>query len=421
MAISDGGDSDRAYSGTGPLAGLRILDLTQFLAGPYATMIFADLGAEVVKLEAPAGDWSRVLPPNFVGDDSAYYLSINRNKKSIVVDIKSDDGLEIVKRLTDESDILVENFRPGVLDRLGLTFADLSKRNPGLIWASISGFGQTGADRDRPAYDMIVQAISGGMSMTGEKGRSAVRSGIPIGDLSAGMYAVIGALAALEERRRSGMGQFIDISMLDCQVSMLCYQAAYYLHSGKSPDRQGWGHDSIPTYRGFNCASRTSLVITANTERMWQGLCDVLGIAEMKEDSRFILNEDRYTNRDELWPILEGAFMKQTADYWVPKLLEAGIPVGEINNLEKALSNPQIVGRDMVLGLSDEDGHNIRVAGNPVKMSRTSMDNHRYPPKLGGETAEILADVIGADADEIARLIASGAVHEYTPKQTRED
>jgi CoA:oxalate CoA-transferase len=226
MAISDGGDSDRAYSGTGPLAGLRILDLTQFLAGPYATMIFADLGAEVVKLEAPAGDWSRVLPPNFVGDDSAYYLSINRNKKSIVVDIKSDDGLEIVKRLTDESDILVENFRPGVLDRLGLTFADLSKRNPGLIWASISGFGQTGADRDRPAYDMIVQAISGGMSMTGEKGRSAVRSGIPIGDLSAGMYAVIGALAALEERRRSGMGQFIDISMLDCQVSMLCYQAA---------------------------------------------------------------------------------------------------------------------------------------------------------------------------------------------------
>ena len=410
-----------AVQGNATLSGLRVLDLTQFLAGPYATMIFADLGAEVVKLEAPAGDWSRVLPPNFVGDDSCYYLSINRNKKSIVVDIKSPDGLEIVKRLADESDILVENFRPGVLDRLGLTYADLSARNPGLIWASISGFGQTGADRDRPAYDMIVQAISGGMSMTGEPGRSAVRSGVPLGDLSAGMYAVIGALAALEERRRSGQGQYIDVSMLDCQISMLCYQAGYFLHSGRNPGRQGWGHDSIPTYRGFNCASGTSLVITANTERMWQGLCDVLGIAEMKDDSRFTLNEDRYANRAELWPILEGAFMKHTADHWVPKLLDAGIPVGEINNLEKALSNPQIVGRDMVLGLSDGDGHEIRVAGNPVKMSRTPKDDHSYPPKLGGETADILAHVLGADEDEIARLIASGAVHEFTPKNKKGD
>lgn len=405
----------------GALSGLRVLDLTQFLAGPYATMIFADLGAEVVKLEAPAGDWSRILPPNFVGEDSCYYLSINRNKKSIVVDMKSPDGLEIVKRLADESDILVENFRPGVLDRLGLSYADLSARNPGLIWASISGFGQTGEDRDRPAYDMIVQAISGGMSMTGEPGRSAVRSGVPIGDLSAGMYAVIGALAALEERRRSGQGQYIDVSMLDCQISMLCYQAGYFLHSGRNPGRQGWGHDSIPTYRGFDCASGTSLVITANTERMWQGLCDVLGIADMKDDARFNLNEDRYANRDELWPILEGAFMKHTADHWVPKLLDAGIPVGEINNLEKALSNPQIVGRDMVLGLADEDGHEIRVAGNPVKMSRTPKTDHSYPPRLGGETAEILGNVLGADGDEIARLIASGAVVEYTPKKNKGD
>lgn len=403
------------------LAGLRVLDLTQFLAGPYATMIFADLGAEVVKLEAPVGDWSRVLPPHFVGDDSAYYLSINRNKKSIVVDMKSPDGLEIVKKLADESDILVENFRPGVLDRLGLTYEVLSERNPGLIWASISGFGQTGADRDRPAYDMIVQAISGGMSMTGEPGRSAVRSGIPLGDLSAGMYAVIGALAALEERRRSGKGQFIDVSMLDCQVSMLCYQAGYYLHSGKNPGRQGWGHDSIPTYRGFNCANGTSLVITANTERMWQGLCDVLGIPDMKEDSRFILNEDRYANREELWPILEGAFMQHPAEYWVPRLLEAAIPVGEINNLEKALSNPQILARDMVLGLSNEDGAEIRVAGNPVKMSRTPKEAHSYPPKLGGQTAEILGDVLGADDAEIARLIETGAVYEYTPKAAKGD
>jgi len=413
--------TDTQPGGTGPLSGLRILDLTQFLAGPYATMIFADLGAEVIKLEAPVGDWSRVLPPNFVGEDSCYYLSINRNKQSIVVDMKNEEGLEIVRRLADESDILVENFRPGVLDRLGLTYADLSRRNPGLIWASISGFGQTGADRDRPAYDMIVQAISGGMGMTGEPGRSAVRSGIPLGDLSAGMYAVIGALAALEERRSSGQGQFVDISMLDCQVSMLCYQAAYYLHSGKNPGRQGWGHDSIPTYRGFNCANGTSLVITANTERMWQALCDVLGIPDLKDDGRFTLNEDRYENRHELWPILEGAFMMHEADHWVPLLLEAGIPVGEINDLEKALSNPQIVGRDMVLPLVNEGGDEIRVAGNPVKMSRTARSDHSYPPKLGAQTIDILGHVLGADADEISGLIKSGAVKEYVPKDAKGD
>ena len=413
MATAKQGD------GKGALAGLRVLDLTQFLAGPYATMIFADLGAEVIKLEAPVGDWSRVLPPNFVGDDSCYYLSINRNKKSIVVDIKNPDGLEIVKRLAEECDILVENFRPGVLDRLGLTFTDLSARNPRLIWASISGFGQTGPDRDRPAYDMIVQAISGGMGITGEPGRSAVRSGIPIGDLSAGMYAVIGALAALEERHRSGQGQYIDVSMLDCQVSMLCYQATYYLHSGDNPGRQGWGHDSIPTYRGFNCAGATSLVITANTERMWQALCDVLGLAPLKKDARFTLNEDRYANRHELWPILEGAFMMYDADHWVPKLLEAGIPVGEINSLEKAFSNPQILGRDMVLALEDGDGHRIRVAGNPVKMSRTAVESHTYPPRLGGETADILGAVLGVGAAEIARLIDCGAVQEYTSKDDR--
>ncbi|RZO36714.1 MAG: CoA transferase [Rhodospirillaceae bacterium] len=413
--------NDTPEAGSGPLSGLRILDLTQFLAGPYATMIFADLGAEVIKLEAPVGDWSRVLPPNFVGEDSCYYLSINRNKQSIVVDMKNDEGLEVVRRLADESDILVENFRPGVLNRLKLTYEGLSKRNPGLIWASISGFGQTGKDRDRPAYDMIVQAISGGMGMTGEPGGSAVRSGIPLGDLSAGMYAVIGALAALEERRSSGKGQYIDISMLDCQVSMLCYQAAYYLHSGNNPGRQGWGHDSIPTYRGFNCANGSSLVITANTERMWQALCDVLAISELKEDARFTLNEDRYENRHELWPILEGAFMIHEADHWVPLLLDAGIPVGEINNLEKSLANPQIVERDMVLPLVNEDGDVIRVAGNPIKMSRTAKKSHEYPPKLGAQTAEILGHVLGADADEISKLIDSGAVKEYAPKNAKGD
>ena len=199
----------------GPLNGIKVLDLTQFLAGPFSTQIFADLGAEVIKLEAPTGDWSRTLPPHFVGNDSCYYLSINRNKEAVAIDLKKPEGLALVKKLADQCDIVMENFRPGVLDRLGLTFEDLSSRNSGLIWASISGFGQTGPYRERPAYDMIVQAMSGGMSLTGEVGRSPVRAGMPIGDLTAGMYATVGALAALEERRRTGKGKFVDISMLD--------------------------------------------------------------------------------------------------------------------------------------------------------------------------------------------------------------
>ncbi|MGE3936611.1 MAG: CaiB/BaiF CoA transferase family protein, partial [Rhodospirillaceae bacterium] len=360
-----------ATSPGGALAGIRVLDLTQFLAGPYSTQILADLGAEVIKLEAPAGDWSRTLPPHFVGDDSAYFHSINRNKKSIVVDMKLPEGIALVKRLAAKSDILMENFRPGVLDRLGLTYAALSAENPGLIWASISGFGQSGPDRDRPAYDMIVQALSGGMSMTGEPGGPAVRAGIPLGDLSAGMFAAIGALAALEERRRSGKGQFVDVSMLDCQVSMLTYQAAYHLNSGTVPGRQGRGHDSIPTYRGFDAAEGTALVITANTERMWQSLCGVLGLPELLKDPRFTLNEDRYANRDALWPVIEAAFARKPAKAWVPLLQDAGIPVAEVNNLKDALDNPQVRHRDMVLEIAAADGTQVRVVGNPVKMSRS--------------------------------------------------
>ena len=399
-----------AGGSVGALAGIRVLDFTQFLAGPYATQILGDLGAEVIKVEAPAGDWSRVLPPHFVGDDSCYYLSINRNKQSIVVDMKQPDGLELIKRLADTSDILMENFRPGVLQKLGISYDALADRNPGLIWCSISGFGQDGPDRDRPAYDMIVQALSGGMSMTGEPGRPAVRAGIPIGDLSAGMYSVIGALAALEERRRSGKGQFIDISMLDCQVSMLCYQAAYFLESGENPGRQGRGHDSIPTYRSFACANDTELVITANTERMWIALCEVLGLPELADEEIFRTNEDRYANREKLWTILDAAFHQREAKDWVPRLQDAGIPVGVVNTLKDALEAPQIAHRQMVLDLENEDGARLRVAGDPLNFSRSNRGGHRFPPALGQDTKSVFAGVLGLSKEEIDRYIESGAI-----------
>ena len=395
-----------------PLAGVRVLDLTQFLAGPFATQILGDLGAEVIKLEAPSGDWSRSLPPHFVGPDSAYYLSVNRNKKSVVADMKSADGLALVKRLVGASDIVMENFRPGVLDRLGLVYEELAAENEGLIWCSISGFGQNGPDRDRPAYDMIVQALSGGMSMTGEPGEPAVRAGIPIGDLCAGMYGTIGVLAALEARRRTGKGRLVDVAMLDCQVAMLCYQAAYFLHSGNEPGRQGRGHASIPTYRSFDAGNDTELVITANTERMWRALCGVLGREELADDPRFATNDDRYANRFELWPLLEAAFQEKDADAWVPLLLEAGIPVGRVNTLGAALSNPQIVQRDMILELTAADGRRVRVAGNPIKFADDVPPQAAFPPLLGQDTRGVLAGVLGLGEDEIEAAIEAGVVGE---------
>ena len=403
----------------GPLNGIKVLDLTQFLAGPFSTQIFADLGAEVIKLEAPAGDWSRTLPPHFVGDDSCYYLSINRNKEAVAIDMKAPEGLALVKQLAEKCDIVMENFRPGVLDRLGLTYDDLSSRNPGLIWASISGFGQTGPYRERPAYDMIVQAMSGGMSLTGEVGRSAVRAGMPIGDLTAGMYATVGSLAALEERRRTGKGKFVDISMLDCQVALLTYQAAYYLHSDKVPGRQGRGHESIPTYRSFAGANDTELVICANTERMWQGLCAVLGLEALTEDERFLTNEHRHNDREALWPLLEEAFVTKEAKEWVPSLLEYGVPVGEVNTLADALSDPQVVHRQMVLDLEGDGDKRARVAGNPIKFMGEEEAPHSYPPALGEHSRKVFTGVLGLSDSEFDKYRADGVILEAGDKKSK--
>jgi len=244
-------DAILSFDKQGPLSNLRILDVTTFLSGPYCTQILGDLGAEVIKVEHPAGDATRTLPPHFVEGDSTYFLSTNRNKKSIVIDLKVDEGKMLFRDLIRRCDVLVENFRPGVLERLGLTYDDMAKESPGLVWCSISGFGQDGPNRDFPAYDMMIQALSGVMSLTGERGGSPVRTGIPLSDLAAGMFAVIGILAAIEERSSSGQGQQIDISLLDSQISMLSYLGTYHLVSGDVPSRQGRGHESIPTYRSF--------------------------------------------------------------------------------------------------------------------------------------------------------------------------
>jgi len=393
-----------------PLAGIRVLDLTQFLSGPYATQIFADLGADIIKLEPPQGDPIRVVPPHFVGEDSVYYLCINRNKRCVAVDMKMEAGRELVKKLALASDIVMENFRPGVLERLGLSADALRKEKPSLIWCSISGFGQDGPYRNKPAYDMIVQALSGGMSLTGEAGGAPVRAGIPIGDLAAGLYASIATLAALNRRHQTGLGDTIDISMLDCQAAMLCYQAAYYMHSGVVPGRQGRGHESIPTYRSFEAKDGIHIVITANTERMWQGLARALGHEEWLGDPRFTTNKERLANRYALWPMLEDAFRTRNADAWVCILEREEIPVGVVNTLDRVMNDPQIRHRNMVLDLESGDGRKASVTGNPMKFKDTAPEAHHYPRALGADTAAVLNEVLDLTPEEIAELVRSKAV-----------
>jgi CoA:oxalate CoA-transferase len=395
---------------TQPLSGYRILDLTTFLSGPFCTQILADLGAEVVKVESPEGDSSRAIPPYFVGDDSAYYLGINRNKRSIAVDMKQPAGLELVKRLVAQSDVVVENFRPGVAARIGLDIAAFCAADARLIWASISGFGQTGPWRDQPAYDMIVQALSGVMSLTGEPGRPSVRLGIPAGDMVAGMYATIAINAALADRERSGQGRVIDISMLDCQLAMLSYQSTYSLVAGVTPQPQGARHDSIPTYRSFVAGDGRELVVTANTERMWRGLCEALGLPALVNDPLYATGAKRLENRDTLWRLLEKAFLARDAAAWIDPLVKKGVPVALIKNVPEALRDARASGRDMITTLVGADGETIDVVGNPIKFFGAQELPASYPPALGADAELVLNDWLGMATSEVQALHSAGVL-----------
>lgn len=378
-----------------PLSGYRVLDLTTFLSGPFCTQILADLGADVVKVAPPDGDSSRAIPPHFVGNDSAYYLGINRNKRSIVIDMKDPAGLQRVKDLIAKADVVVENYRPGVAARIGLLIDELRASNPQLIWASISGFGQTGPMADQPAYDMIVQALSGVMSLTGEPDRPAVRLGIPAGGMVAGMYAGIAINAALADRERGAGGRVIDVSMLDCQLAMLAYQSSYCLIAGTTPKAQGSRHDSIPTYRSFTCGDGRELAITANTQRMWVGLCKVLGLSDLPQDARFIDGKGRLANKEALWAVLEPAFLARPAAQWLEPLQKAGVPVGLIKTVPEALEDARQGQRNMIIPMQDQEGHAIEVVGNPIKLVGETPIEPLYPPQLGEHADEVLQSWLG--------------------------
>ena len=393
------------------LSGITVLDLTQFLAGPFATQILGDLGADVIKIEWGEGDSTRKLPPYFIDGDSLYYLSTNRNKRSICLNLKSEEGREAFLRMVARADVVVENFRPGVMDRLGLGDEVLRSVNPQIILCSISGHGSDGPLAQLPAYDMIVQAVSGGMSMTGEPGGKPVRTGIPTGDLDAGLYAVIGILAQLYQRSRLKNGEqlkHIDVSMLDCQIAKLSYQGAYAMFSGEEPGLQGRGHRSIPTYRAFTCGDGQDVVICANTEEMWRKLCVVLGTEELLQDPAFATNADRLENIDKLMPKLDAGFRKFSAPELTERLNQAGVPAAMIHGVLDALNHPQTRHRGMVQELEHQSGTRFRIVGDPLKLSEQSAAP-KPPPRLGEHTAQVLRE-FGYRDEDIERMAKAGAI-----------
>jgi CoA:oxalate CoA-transferase len=391
------------------LSDVTVLDLTTVLAGPFGSMILADLGATVVKIERLSGDPTREVAPYYLGGDSAYFLSVNRNKLSMGVDLKSRDGRRVLERLVQGSDVVLDNLRVRQRHNLGLSYEQISVVNPRVIGCSLTGFGSDGPYRDRGAYDMVIQALSGVMSLTGEDGGPSVRSGVPVGDLVAGMYMVIGVLAALAEREASGKGQHIDIGMLDCSVSLLTYLASYYFIGGLVPSHQGRGHVSVPTYNTFVTGDSEDLVICADTQPMWVALCTVLRRGDLVDEVHFKDNPTRLAHKEELLAILRAEVSKWSLNDLYTELVTAGVPAAPINRVDQVMKDPQLLSRGMVVGVPHRNGGTYRAVGSPVKCSRSAADTFLPPPGLG-EHSRVIMRRAGFSEAEIDAFIQSGSV-----------
>jgi crotonobetainyl-CoA:carnitine CoA-transferase CaiB-like acyl-CoA transferase len=399
------------------LHNIRIVDITRAMAGPYCTMMLGDFGAEVIKVERPgSGDESRGWGPPFVGDpygpypgESAYFLSANRNKRSLTVNLKDPEGQEIIQKLAQVSDVFIENFRTGVLDKMGLGYSDLTPINPGLIYCSISGYGRTGPYQDRPGYDAIIQAEGGLMGITGPVEGPPSRTGIPIIDITSGMFAASAILAALYERVQSGEGQHIDISLLDTQVALLANVASNYLISDEPPVRQGNAHPNIAPYESFQAKDRGFVVGAAN-QRQWEKLIDAIADESLKTDPRFLTNQERVKNRPELVETLNNIFSKKKAQDWLDLFQEAGLPCGPINSLPDVFSHPQIQPRELVTEIKHSSAGSIQLTGFPYKLSRTPAEIHTPPPLLGEHNQEILTKVLDYSIEDVKDFQARGIV-----------
>jgi crotonobetainyl-CoA:carnitine CoA-transferase CaiB-like acyl-CoA transferase len=375
-----------------PLQGIRVLDLSRVLAGPYCTMVLGDLGADVIKVEPPEGDETRAWGPPFAEGESAYYLCVNRNKRGIVINLKSDEGKKILRDLAMQSDVLVENFRPGTLEKFGLDFETLHELNPKLIYCSITGFGQTGSMRDRPGYDFMIQASGGLMSITGEPEDEPMKTGVAVVDLFAGQNAVIAILAALQARTLTGLGQRLDIALFDSQLGWLANVASNYLISGKLPKRYGNAHANIVPYQSFQ-ASDGWFAIAVGNDRQFARLCEMLASPELAADERFATNSARVQNREILISLLVSIFKTAPVADWLKKLDEAEIPCGPINNFEQVFSMPNVREREMLVKMKHPTIGELPLVGSPLKMSGTPVEYRLPPPLMGEHTEEILREL----------------------------
>ena len=398
---------------SGPLSGLRILDLSWVLSGPFCTMTLCDLGADVIKVERPPhGDHARTTGP-LVQAESGYFFSVNRGKRSTSIDLKTEEGRELFLRLVREVDVVVENFTAGTMDRLGLGYERLSEANPRLIYCAISGFGQTGPLRDRPALDVVVQGMGGIMSITGEPGGAPVRPGISLGDIAAGLYAAIGILAALRERERSGLGQMIDISMLDCQIAILENAFLRYHLSGQTPEKLGTRHPSAVPFQAFETADGYIVIALAwGVPNQWDLFCAELGVIEVADDPRFATPDARREHHGELEPILTEALRTRTTQEWIGRLEPYGIPCGPLHTIPEAARMPQLEEREMFVPVEHHALGTVPLVNTPVKLSRTPGGIGSTSPDMGQHTREVLDELLGMDGTAVEGLLGRGIVRD---------
>lgn len=395
----------------GPLGDLRVLDLTRVLAGPFATMVLGDLGAEIIKVEMPGtGDDTRQWGPPFIEGESAYFLSINRNKKSITLNLKNEKAKQIAYKLAEFSDVAIENFTPGVAKKLGLDYQALKRVNPRIVYCSISGFGQDGLYRNWPSYDIVMQAMGGLMSITGEPGRPPVRIGVAVSDIIAGMYAVISILAALWARDRSGMGQWIDISLLDSTVSVMTYMAGYYFATGQNPRPAGSSHPTIVPYQAFKCKDCSYLIVAVGNDRHWELMCKSIEAEHLLKNPRFMHNAERVQNRDELIPELEKRFLNKSRDEWFKLLTGAGVPSGPVYTMSEIFGDPQVLHRGMLVEMHHPKAGKVELIGSPMKFTETPVQIRTPPPLIGENTVEVLKKLLDYSDDDVEKLREENAI-----------
>lgn len=392
------------------LAGIRIVDLSRVLAGPYCSMVLGDLGAEVIKIERPlSGDDTRQWGPPYAGGESAYYLSVNRNKKSLTLNLKTEPARKILRELIETADVVIENFRPGTMERWGLGYEDLRVQHPGLVYCAISAYGQEGPYRDRPGYDFIMQAEGGLMSITGAADQTPTKVGVAVVDIATALFASISILAALKERDQSGAGQRVDVSLLGCEVAWLANVASNYLVSGEIPARYGNAHPNIVPYEVFQTADGY-MALGVGNDRQFQAFCRVAECEPLAEDARFATNDDRVRNRAILIPLLMQVMAQKTSQAWQQLFIDADVPGGPINTIDQVFEHPQLKHEGIIEEVAHPTAGTVRMVRSPIKMSRTMPETRHHPPLLGEHTREILTEILGYQPDEVRKLRDAGII-----------